>query len=434
MKARYEAKSLSGELMNWLTVTGIMCALLLLMAGSVMAAQSKPPSKSKSIIYAALGDELSRYELDAQQVTLTKVGVLKLPANLQFAEFHPCRCVLYAVVSNAGSGTLGAAGDKHLLRAFRIDGRTGALYPHGESISLPERPIHVTVDTKGEHALVAFNNSGTVKSYRLSRDGYLGEEVAQKEKPDGGIFTHQVVVTPLNKTVIALARGNDAIGNRPSEVGSYSLFDYRNGQLDLMRKVTYEEGIGPRHLAFHPSKPWVYVAIERSSKLFMYDLQTNGEMSVKPVFKKEALRDMKNEHRTRQKGGVIKIHPNGKFAYVTNRADGTIKKDGKTIFAGGENNIAVFSLDEQTGEPTLVQHIDTEGVEARTYAVDASGTILVVANQKAMLVEDGGNLKQVDANFALFRIGQDGKLEFIRKYEVNAGNQWLLWMDLLPIE
>jgi len=427
---RYTAKNLSGELMNWLTVTGLMC-LLMLMAGVATAAQDKTPAKHKTIIYAALGEELSRYELDAQQATMTRLGSLKLPANLQFAEFHPCKCVLYAVSSNAGSGTLGAAGDRHLLSAFRIDAKTGALYAHGESIPLPERPIHMTVDAKGEYALVAFNNSGTVKSYRLSKDGIPGEEVAQKEKPDGGIFTHQVVVTPSNNTVIALARGNDAIGNRPSEIGSYSLFEYRNGQLDLMRKVTYEEGIGPRHLAFHPTKPWVYVAIERTSKLFMYDLQANGEMSVKPIFRKEALRDMKNEHRPRQKGGVVRVHPNGKFAYVTNRADGSAKKDGKTVFAGGENNIAVFSLDDSTGEPTLIQHIDTEGIEARTFAVDASGTILIVANQKAMLVEDGSNLKPVDANFALFRIGLDGKLEFIRKYDVNAGDKWLLWMDVL---
>ncbi len=420
----------SRKLLKRLAV-GVAYMMTMAMAGTSMAAQEVSPARSKSIVYAALGEELSRYELDAQQATLTRLGTLKLPANLQFADFHPCKCILYAVSSNAGSGTLGAAGDKHLLSAFKIEDKTGALYPLGVSIPLPERPIHMTLDGEGKYVLVAFNGSGTVRTYRLSKEGYLGEEVVQKQTPDGGIFTHQVVVTPSNRTVLALARGNDAIGNRPSEIGSYSLFDFRNGQLDLMRKVTYEEGIGPRHLAFHPAKPWVYVAIERTSKLFMYDMQANGEISVKPVFRKETLRDMQNEHRERQKGGVVRIHPNGKFAYVTNRADGTIKKDGKTFFAGGENTLAVFSIDDKTGEPTLIQHLETEGIEARTFAVDESGTILIVANQKAMLVEDGNSQKQVDANFALFRIGQDGKLQFIRKYEVNAGNKWLLWMDVL---
>lgn len=405
--------------------------MVMVLATPLLAATNKPAVRSKTIVYAALGEELSHFELDAEQATLTKLGSLTLPANLQFAEFHPCKCILYAVSSNAGSGTLGSSGSTHLLSSFKIDAKTGALGLWGGSVALSERPIHIAVDHKGEYALVAFNKSGTVKSYRLSKEGYLGEEVVQKETPDGGIFTHQVVVTPSNQTVIALGRGNDAIGDGPSEVGSYSLFGFRDGQLDLMRKVAYEEGIGPRHLAFHPAKPWVYVAIERTSKLFMYDLQSNGEISVKPVFKKEALCDMSNEHRDRQKGGVVKIHPNGKFAYVTNRADDTVKKDGKTIFAGGENNIAVFLLDEKTGEPTLIQHVDTEGIEARTFAVAPSGTLLVVANQKAMLAEEKGALKEVDANLALFRIGDDGKLQFIRKYDVNAGKKWLLWMDVL---
>jgi 6-phosphogluconolactonase (cycloisomerase 2 family) len=412
----------------------VLLAMNIASAKSITSADQALKNSSKTIVYAALGEELSRYELDARSASLTKMGSLKLPANLQFAEFHPDHSVLYAVLSDAGSGTLGAKGDKHLLVAYRIDTNDGALYPYGQAIPLPERPIHITVDRNGQFVLVAFNNSGTIKSYRIDKQGYLGEEVAQSIKPDAGIFTHQVVVTPSNKAVLALARGNDAIGNRPSEIGSYSLFGFKDGNVDLIRKVSFEEGIGPRHLAFHPAKPWVYVGIERGSKLFMYKLQQNGEISDQPLFRKETLQDLQNVHRDRQKGGVVKIHPNGRFAYATNRADGTVNKDGKAVFAGGENTIAVFVLDKETGEPTLIQHVQTEGIEARTFAVDASGTILIVANQKAMLVEDPqGNLKEVDANLALFRIGQDGKLAFMKKYEVQAGNKWLLWLDALRV-
>lgn len=71
--------------------------------------------KNQTIIYAALGEELSRYALDPRTAVLTKLGSLKMPANAQFAEFHPCKCFMYVVSSNAGNGTLGAAGvDLHL--------------------------------------------------------------------------------------------------------------------------------------------------------------------------------------------------------------------------------------------------------------------------------------------------------------------------------
>lgn len=429
MNTKCQTEGITKKLASMFMTANLVFMLAIAMTNSSLAASNRTIVKNKTIIYAALGNELARYELDPEPMTLTKSGTLKLPENLQFAEFHPCGCILYAVSSNAGSGTTGASGNRHLMSAFKIDAKTGALYPWGESIPLPERPIHMTVDRKGEYALVAYNKTGTVKSYRLAKEGFIGEEVVQSEMPDGGIFTHQVVVTPSNNTAIALGRGNDAVGDRAAETGSYSLFNYRDGHLFLTRKVNYEEGIGPRHLAFHPSKPWVYVGIERTSKLFMYELQDNGELSLKPLFRKETLRDMTNEHRDRQRGGVIRIHPNGKFAYVTNRADGTVKKDGKTISAGGENNIAVFSLDQKTGEPTLVQYIEAQGIEPRTIAFDSTGKILIVANQKAMLVEEQNSLRSVDANLSLFQIGNDGKLEFVRKYDVNAGEKSLLWMD-----
>lgn len=372
--------------------------------------------------------------MDVSNATLKKAGSVTLPANVQFAVVHPSGHYMYVVSSNAGSGTFGAKGDKHLLSVLKIDPVTGALQSYGEPTLLPERPIHATVDRKGEHVLVAFNQSATVRVYQIAKDGLIGEEVAQPERPDGGIFTHQVTVTPDNQTVIALGRGNEGTKTKPADIGNISTFNYKNGVLTLVSKDFFAEGIGPRHLAYHPNKPWVYVAIERGSKLFMYELKADGRLSTEPVFQKEAILDPANIHRDRQKGGSIQIHPNGKFIYVTNRADGTVKQGDNTLWAGGENNIAVFGVNEKTGEPVLIQHIDTQGIEARTFNIDPSGKLFIVANQKAMLVQEGENLKTVPASFAIFRIGIDGKLEFVRKYDVETGKKWLLWMDIMELK
>jgi 6-phosphogluconolactonase len=77
------------------------------------------------------------------------------------------------------------------------------------------------------------------------------------------------------------------------------------------------------------------------------------------------------------------MHPNGRFVYVANRASGTVEFEGQQVFAGGENTIAVFSINQNTGEPTLIQSADTRGFQPRTFAVDATGTILVAANQSS---------------------------------------------------
>jgi hypothetical protein len=40
-----------------------------------------------------------------------------------------------------------------------------------------------------------------------------------------------------------------------------------------------DPGVGPRHLAYHPTQPWVYVAMERGSKLYMYPLESTGAVA-----------------------------------------------------------------------------------------------------------------------------------------------------------
>lgn len=385
-------------------------------------------------LYAGFGERLLHYAFDTTDGTLIEQGdPVILPTNLQFAVPDSAGRFLYAVSSNAGSGTYGAKGDTHLLGAFRIDPITGDLAPWGEPARLPERPIHMTLDRNGDYALTAFNQSATLSVHRIAEDGSIGAAVPQASKPQAGIFTHQVMVTPDNDTVVALGRGNDASGDRPEDLGSINSFRFDQGRLTPLSQVEYSAGLGPRHLAFHPEKPWVYVAIERSSKLFMYPMANSGTLAPEPLYRVEALRDMANEHRPRQKGGVLQFHPSGKFLYVANRSDGEKQVGDKTALAGGENTMAVFRIDPDTGEPVLIQHVDTHGIEARTFDLDPNGKWLVVANQKSLWMEQGDELKWVPANFAIFSVAEDGKLTFVRKYDMDdAEGRWLLWMDIVP--
>jgi len=48
------------------------------------------------------------------------------------------------------------------------------------------------------------------------------------------------------------------------------------------------------------------------------------------------------------------------------------------VLGDGENSIAVYSIHQETGEPTLIQNANTHGVHPRTFTIDPSGRILVV--------------------------------------------------------
>ena len=66
--------------------------------------------------------------------------------------------------------------------------------------------------------------------------------------------------------------------------------------------------------------------------------------------------------------------------YVSNRANATVDFNGKRVFRGGENSIAVFSITSSTGEPTLVQNADPLSFHIRTFSIDPGGRMLVAAS------------------------------------------------------
>jgi 6-phosphogluconolactonase len=125
------------------------------------------------------------------------------------------------------------------------------------------------------------------------------------------------------------------------------------------------------------------------------------------------------------------VHPNGRFIYLTNRASATVEIEGKKVFAGGENSIAVFSIDQASGEPTLMQNIDGRGIQLRTFAIDPSGRVLVAASLQPLPVREHGGVTILPAGLSVYRIGGDGKLEFVRKYDVEVGDKTQFWSGIV---
>ena len=124
---------------------------------------------SKLALYANVGPELTHYDVDVDNATLTKKGTVTLPAGVQYAWPHVSKRFLYVATSSSASG-YGKAGTEHHVTALRIDPATGALTKHGEAIRLPMRPIHMTTDIPSENILVAFNNPSALHIYRIHKD------------------------------------------------------------------------------------------------------------------------------------------------------------------------------------------------------------------------------------------------------------------------
>ncbi|HTV88478.1 MAG TPA: beta-propeller fold lactonase family protein [Stellaceae bacterium] len=385
-------------------------------------------------LYAAVGPELAHYEVDVGGAALTRRGTIRLPANVQYAWPHASRRFLYVASSDSASGVGGHVGNTHHVSALHIDPASGALSPHGAPIALPTRPIHMTTDIPSAHILVAFNNPSALRVYRVNRDGTPGAEVGQNEAVHPGIFAHQVRVRPDNRTVILVARGHDPAGDRREEPGGLLVFDYADGQLTNEAIVAPNGGFGfgPRHLDFHPTHPWVYVALERQNRLETFAFH-DGMLLAAPIARHTTLADPANV-RGRQAASTVHVHPNGRVVYVANRASTTTSIRGQGLPTGGDNTIAVFGIDPAKGEPVPLQHADTHGVHCRTFHIDPSGRLLVAAHIMGGDVQDPhGESRYLPAGLAVFRIGDDGRLDFVRRYDVEVGDRQLFWMGMVGL-
>jgi 6-phosphogluconolactonase len=383
----------------------------------------------ETVLYASVGADLIHFTIDVPAGTLTRRGTVSVPANVQYVWPHASRRFLYAASSDSASG-MGQPGINHHVSAFRIDPASGALSPHGAPIPLPHRPIHMATDIPSEHVLVAFNNPPGVRVYRINPDATLGAEVPQPANIDPGIFPHQVLAMPDNQHVILIARGNDATNGKPEDPGALKVFRFDSGV--LRDEVSIEPnggyGFGPRHLDFHPAEPWIYVSLERQNELAMFT-HDDGRLAPSPAFRENALMEPDNI-RGHQLVGTVHVHPNGRFVYVANRASSTVDKDGKAVFAGGENTIAAFAINQITGEPRPIQHVDTNGIHCRTFHIDPTGRLMVCAHIMGISLADG---TQVPTRLTLFRIEDDGKLSFVRSYDIETGGRLMWWMGMVTI-
>ena len=386
----------------------------------------------KVALYSAVDDELTHYDVDVEGAALTRRESVKVPAFVQYAWPHPTGPYFYVTTSNRGPGL---KGDRNHLSAYRIDVRSGALTPHGDPAPLPHRAVHMCIDPAGKYALNAHNlpRSG-ITVHRIAPNCSIGAEVGQPTSLDYGIYPHQVRMTPSGRTTIIVDRGNSAEHGKDEDPGALRSFGFDAGVFSPGQVVAPEGGygFGPRHVDFHPSQPWMYVSDEKRSLLYMFRMPADT-LEPEAAFTCDLLADRRNV-KPRQLGGTIHVHPDGRTVYVANRADFTVEYEGRKVFGGGENSIAVYAIDPRTGAPTLIQHADTRSFHVRTFAFDPSGRIMVAASIKPLEVRDGTNVTVVHATLSVFRVGRDGKLDFVRKYDVDAsGGKTHYWMGIVGL-
>lgn len=249
------------------------------------------------------------------------------------------------------------------VASFTLDAKSGALKPINQEASVGAGPCHLVTDKQGKNVLVANYGGGSVAVLPVGPDGKLGEATsfvqhtgssADKSRQSGP-HAHSINLDAANKFAMVADLGLD-------KVLVYK-FDPAAGKLvaNDPPAVDLPPGSGPRHFAFHPNGKYAYVNNEMTSTLtaLAYDAD-------KGAFK--VLNELSTLPAPTPGNSTAEtvVHPNGKFVYTSNR---------------GHNSIAVFAIDEATGQIKAVGH-QGEGVKIpRNFNIDPSGRWMIVANQ-----------------------------------------------------
>src|SRR5207247_8570279 len=201
--------------------------------------------------------------MDRRSGELRRVGSMDAGANPSFLAIHPNGRVLYAV-NELEKYKERAAG---AVSAFAIERATGALTRLNEQPSEGCAPCYVSVDRSGRVALVANYAGGSVALLPIEANGALapaasvvhhtgkGPNAERQEAP----HAHCILPDPSNRFALAADLGADRVFVYRLDLDGKSLRHIKEGDAGL------RPGAGPRHLAFHPTLPLVFVANELDS-------------------------------------------------------------------------------------------------------------------------------------------------------------------------
>lgn len=307
-------------------------------------------------------DGILLLRMDSVTGALQRVGSVDAGPNPSFLAIHPSGRTMFAVneVTELAGKPTGA------VRSFAIDARTGALAPLSEQASGGGAPCYVSTDRTGRVAMVANYVGGTVALLGVGGDGRLRNasqivqhvgtgKVADRQEH---AHAHCIIPHPSNRFVLAADLGVD-------RVLVYRL-DVDGGALTHVEAsdAVMPPGTGPRHLAFHPTLPIVYVAGELNSTVSA--LRCDPETAA--LTPMQTLSTLPAGFTGENFPADVHVAPNGRALYVSNR---------------GQNAIAVFSVAEGTGALALEQTMPTGGNWPRNFTIDPTGRWLLVANQRS---------------------------------------------------
>ncbi len=308
----------------------------------VRPADAAEPGTAFVYCSAAKEQSLVVLRLDQETGAITRLSAHPTPGEPSALATSSDGKTLFAAMRSTGQ-----------LASYRIHSKTGALTPVNV-VEAGADPAQLSIDHTGKYLLTAYYVAAKVSVHRIAADGSLSEQALQEiptvEK------AHAIGLDPSQQFAHVPHTG-------PNVIFQFT-WNAETGRLTphAQPKLQRPTNTGPRHLAWHPKLPIVYIDNEQESSVTAYHLGRDG--ALEPGATVSTLpQDFTGTNATAE----IKVHPNGRFVYVSNR---------------GHDSLAVVQLDE-AGAPTRLVAAEPTEKTPRSFDITPDGRLLIAAGESS---------------------------------------------------
>ncbi len=321
------------------------------------ATQADDPLVFVSSFVAKEQGAIHCYRLDEKTGTLSLVTKTSGVENPFFLALSPDKKTLFSIHAKQFGGK-----EHEHVASFEVLGRSGELKLINRASAKGTAACYLHVDATGKTVLVANYSSGSVASLPVGANGTLSESASFVQHVGSSVnparqkepHAHAIITSPDNKFVYAADLGLD-------QVLCYRL-DATTSKLTANDPpfAKTPAGAGPRHLTFHPNGKHLYVINEllNSVTVFAYDALTGA------LTEQQTLSTLPADFKGTSYCADLKITPNGRFLYGTNR---------------GHDSIAAYRIGDD-GKLALIAITPSLGKGPQNLAITPNGELLLCAN------------------------------------------------------
>jgi len=302
-------------------------------------------------------------------------------SNPSYLCVTPDNKFVYAVNENGKDGE---------VSAFTFDPKQGKLVFINKQSSGGADPCYVSVDKDQKNAFIANYSSGSLAVLPINKDGSLSP-VSQLVKDEGhGVdkerqeapHVHIAMLSPDEKYLLYTDLGTDKLNIMRYHASHPQPLTPANPA-----SVSVKDGEGPRHIIFSNDKKHVYMVTEMGSAVHVFDYD-GGKLK-----EKQSITLLRDGFKGQTAGAAIKISPDGRFLYASNRLE--------------TNEISVYAIDPTDGKLIFVQRMSSYGKNPRDFAIDPTGRFMLVADQDSDKIfiyridRSNGMLSRETSNFEI---------------------------------